>query len=628
MSDKKPGFIRRFFGFLGNIGRFIRSALNILFLLFFLIIIGSLFGGNVASLPDRAFLRIAPSGVLVEQLTYADPLSQLIERSSAHAPETLVADLLEAIDSATNDPRVTGLSLELDFLVGGGITKLHEVGAALLRFKTSGKPVIATGSNFSQEQYYLASFADEIHLNPMGMVLLTGYGSYQPYLKDAFDKLKLNFHVFKVGDYKDAVEPFIRNDMSEPSKQQTSLWINELWQAYTTQVETNRELIPDTINRYINQMDTNLIEARGNTARLAQESGLIDHVSTRPEMLKRLQGLAGREPDKKADYLNIDYQEYLFHRRLQLKHKEKTGKVGLIIAKGTIYDGEQPEGDIGSATLSELLQKAREDDTLKALVIRVDSPGGSAFASDVIRQEIELTQKMGTPVVISMGSLAASGGYWIAAGADQVWAAPTTLTGSIGVFGLIPTFEKTLTSLGIHSDGVGTTSLADIYRLDRPMSEQAGRIIQLNVEHIYQQFLELVAAGRNISTEQAHEIAQGRVWTGKQAQQLGLVDELGNLKDAVEAAAELAGLSTYDVKPVERQLNFQERLLKQLAQSSEQLKLQLGYRGYGNTAGYREAEWHAMVIQHIRLIAEKTGLLNLNHDPSGLYLECLECRQF
>lgn len=620
--DKKPGLIRRLFSLIGRIGKFLRSAINVLFLVIFLVIIGSLFSSNLRPLPPQAFMTIAPSGMLVEQLSYSDPLTQLMEQSATHASETLLGDLVEAIDDASQDPRITGLVLELDSLAGGGITKLNTLGAALTRFKSTGKPLIATASNLTQEQYYLASFADEIHLNPMGMVLVTGYGAYRSYFKEAADKLGINFHVFKVGNYKDAVEPFIRNNMSEPSKRQTLSWINELWLAYTSQVEANRALPTGAIDTYITNMGDNLQQTGGNIARLALESGLIDQISTPPALLKHLQSLAGEDPDDKHSYLNIDYQEYLFHQRLKSEKEQNKAKVGLIVAKGTIHDGEQFEGNIGSVTLSELLQQARDNEHIKALVIRVDSPGGSAFASEVIRQEINLTRKSGIPVVVSMGSLAASGGYWIAADVDQIWAAPTTLTGSIGVFGLIPTFEQTFKSLGIHSDGVSTAPLADIFRLDRPMDEQASRIIQLNVENIYQQFLDLVAAGRDMANEEVHSIAQGRIWTGAQASKLGLVDELGDLQDALKAAAQLADLKDYDVEPVERELDFREQALKQLSRRVAQLKLNFSL---GNN---NEASVESIIKQRLELFAKKLGLLNRANDPAGLYLECLECRLF
>lgn len=628
-ADKKRGIVSRLFSLLGRIGRFVRSAINLLFLLFFLVIIGSLFTSNIKPLPAKAFLQVAPSGLLVEQLSYSDPLSQLLEQSAPHPAETLLPDLVEAIDKAAKDPRITGLSLELNFLAGGGLTKLNILGQALTRFKESGKPVIATASNYSQEQYYLASFADEIHLNPMGMVLLTGYGAYRSYFKDGADKLGINFHVFKVGEYKDAVEPFIRNDMSESSKRHTRAWLEELWRSFAARVESNRQLPTGAIDRYINNMDKQLALAGGDLSKLALDAQLVDHISTRPAMLKRLQSLAGVDPDDKHAYVAINTGEYLFHGQLKPDTEETPqAQIGIIVAKGTIYDGEQLEGNIGSATLSKLLQRSRDDEDIEALVIRVDSPGGSAFGSDIIRQEIELTRAAGIPVVISMGSMAASGGYWIAANADQVWAAPTTLTGSIGVFGLIPTFENTFNKLGVHSDGVGTSALAGIHRLDRPMSPQASRIVQLNVENIYQRFLNLVAKGRELSREQVADLAEGRVWTGAQAHRLGLVDELGDLKDAVAAAAAVANLDAYDTKVIERKLNFQEQLLRQLGRRAAPMTRWLAGLYSPTSASGVLAEPARAIEDQARWLAEKLGLLGRTSDPAGIYLECIECRLF
>ncbi len=569
-NKKKQGFFRKIFSLINITVKFIRSAINLIVLLFFIAIIASLFGSKVKPLPEKAFLRLIPSGVLVEQLSYTDPIAQIIGQGAQHPVETLVSDLIDTLKKAKNDPRITGLVIELDFLVGGGISKLTSVGAGIKDFKTSGKPVIAIGNNYTQAQYFLASFADEIHLNPMGAVILSGYGTYHPFFKDALDKLKINFHVFRVGEYKDAVEPFTRNSMSAASKAQASLWLNKLWQTYASGVENNRQLKTDTIDNYIANMSINLGLAGGSGAHLALQHGLIDHLSPRPAIRKRLQELAGKG-ENDDDYLYVDQQEYLFHQTLKLPEQQNPNKIALIVAKGTIYDGSRPEGDIGSETFSKLLAKVHKDKAIRALVLRIDSPGGSAFASEVIRREIEQIQQSGIPVVVSMGSLAASGGYWIAAGADQIWASPTTLTGSIGVFGLVPTFENSLATLGIHNDGIGTSPIADIYHLDRPMSPQAEQLIQLGVDNIYQQFLALVAAGRNTTPARIHEIAQGRVWTGSKAKELGLVDELGNLNDAIKAAAQLAELDGYELIKIERTLSIQQQMLKQLSQGAEQI---------------------------------------------------------
>jgi len=616
-DKKQPGFFRKIFSLINTTVKFIRSAINLIVLLFVISIIASMFGSNVRPLPEKAFLRLVPSGVLVEQLTYIDPLSQIIGKNAEHQPETLLSDLVDALESAKTDPGITGLVLELDFLVGGGISKLKTIGDAITDFKTSGKPVIAIGSNYTQEQYFLASFADEIHLNPMGAILLSGYGNYHPFFKDALDKLKINFHVFRVGEYKDAVEPFIRNDMSPASKTQASLWLNELWQAYTSGVENNRQLPANTIDNYVANMSHNLSLADGNGAQLAIQHGLVDHLSPRPAMRKRLESMAGLN-EKKDDYLHVDLQEYLFHQKLQLSEPPSSDKIALIIAKGTIYDGVRPEGDIGSKNFSELLAKVRKNKDIRALVLRIDSPGGSAFASEVMRREIEQIQKSGIPVVVSMGSLAASGGYWIAAGADQIWAAPTTITGSIGVFGVVPTFENTLAALGIYNDGIGTSPIADIYHLDRPMSPQAKQLIQLGVNNIYQQFLDLVAKGRDSTPDSVHEIAQGRVWTGRKAKELGLVDELGGLDDAIAAAAELAELDDYELIDIKPTLKFQQQLLKKLSQGVQRTSQSLGINTRQKTMLAPALSEYAERIFSQTHISEQA--------PGHLYLQCWQCR--
>lgn len=614
MSDK-PGLIRRFFGFIGKLAHGIRVLINIVFLLLVVALVLSMFQEDVQPLPDHAALRIAPGGFLVEQKTYTDPLTQLMQQSSPADAETLVQDLVEAIDRAAVDPRITSLVLELDYLLGGGLTKLEYVGQALKRFRESGKTIVAVGDNFTQEQYYLASYADEIHLNPMGAVLITGYGSYHNYFKDALDKLRINVHVFRVGTYKDAIEPFTRNDMSAPSREHNSAWLNALWAVFTNRVETQRSLPTDAINDYVNNLGTKLEAHQGNAAELAVASGLVDKLSTRPQMAERLRELAGVNDE--GGYQGIDMKRYLSHtRRSQaLETQPDAGKIGLIVAKGMILDGEQPAGTVGGDSLAKLLQQARRNDQLKALVLRIDSPGGSAFASEVIRQEVIATRKAGLPVIVSMGTVAASGGYWMAMGANEVWASPTTITGSIGVFGVVPTFEESLAALGISSDGIGTTELADLYHLDRPLSPQAAQVIQSGVNHIYDHFLELVAEARGSTPEQVHQIAQGRVWTGEKAQELGLVDQLGDLQQAIQAAAKLAGLDLYEVEEISKPLNFREQLLQELAngQAAEWLAIL--------PHSWTPQGWLASVYD----LGRKLEPLNHFNDPRGMYLECFEC---
>jgi len=613
--SEKPGLIRRFFRLIAGLLSAIRVLVNLVFVLILVAVIMSFVQKDVQPLPEQAALKIAPGGFLVEQKTYVDPLTQILEQSRPADAETLTHDLIEAIDRAADDERITSLVMELGFLIGGGISKLEDIGDALARFKTSGKTIVAVGDNYTQEQYYLASYADEIHLNPMGTVLLTGYGSYPSYLKEMLDKLRIHLNVFRVGTYKDAIEPFTRSNMSEASREHTTEWLNALWSVYTSRVEALRDLPADAINDYANNLGSKLAAHNGDTAALALSAGLVDKLSTRPQMMARLQQLAGI--GEEGDYNAIDMGRYLNHeRRLESLQTDPMGnKIGLIVAKGAIFDGEQPAGTVGSDTLSELFIQAREDDQIKAVVLRVDSPGGSAFASEVIRQEILLTKQQGKPVVVSMGSVAASGGYWIAMGADEVLASPTTITGSIGVFGIIPTFEDSLDALGIQNDGVGTTALSDFYQLNRPMSPQAKQVVQAGVDHVYDRFLTIVAEARESTTDQVHQVAQGRVWTGAKALELGLVDELGGLKQAVESAAELAELDVYDVEEVRRPLDFREQLLQEIANG--QVSALLSFVPKNWLPGSLVSDFYG--------ISKKIEVMAQFNDPRGMYLNCFEC---
>ncbi len=571
-TSRKPLIIRTFAG----VGRAITWLRNLFFNLVFVIILMFLVAALVAptspKLPDQAPLLISPEGILVDQFTYIAPSDLILKPRSVNTQETRIADLIEVIHRARDDDRITGLIIHLDRLTQGGLSKLQEVGRAVTEFKKSGKPVIAIADNYTQQQYFLASFADEIYLHDMGTIQLTGFGVYNFYMKEALDKLAVNFHVFRVGEYKDFVEPFTRKNMSEQSRENNARWVEELWQSYTLQIERHRGLAPDTLNEFINDMQARLASTGGNFARYAKEQKLVDHVVSR---IQRNEILAERfgeaEDEEKAAFNYIDYRDYVSADTSLTPMK--SGNVGLILARGTILDGTQPEGAIGGDSLAALIRKAREDDDLKAIVLRIDSGGGSAFASEIIRQELQATREAGKPVVVSMGSVAASGGYWIAMGADEVWATPSTITGSIGVFGLLPSFNESLARLGIYSDGIGTTELADTMRLDRPLSAEAKAVIQQSVETIYQRFLSLVADHRGKTVEELEKVAQGRIWTGARAHELGLVDNLGYLEDAIQAAGTRAGIDQPSVKLVERDLTPHDMLLRELLQKSEAAQL-------------------------------------------------------
>jgi len=534
-------------------------VLNLIFLVIVFLIIGSLGNKPGLKIPNQSALVVMPFGKLVDQLTYDASFANLLTDDSQTPQETLVRELTQAIQYATNDDEITGLILRLDYLQSGGMSKIEEIGQAINEFKTSGKPVIAYADSMDQSRYLLASYADEVYLNKMGSLYLTGFGIYRNYYKNLSDKLEVDFHVFKVGDFKDAVEPFIREDMSPESREHVSSWLGEVWQRYTGLIESHRDLELGALDTFINQYGENLVATNGNASELYLNKGLIDGAPSTLAMESLLAQKFGL--DKNGEHLNaVSVREYLNNPTLP-KPSSDEEKIGLIVASGGISEGRKPEGSIGSKSLSELIEKARNDSELQALVIRVDSGGGSAFASEVIREQIaETNEKM--PVYISMGSVAASGGYWISAPATEIWATPSTVTGSIGVFGLIPNISKSLNKAGITTDGVATSPLAGLMRIDRPMSDEAKVLIQSSVENIYTRFLELVAEARDTTPEEIHEIAQGRIWTGNAALQNGLVDELGNLHDVFEAAAEDLDLASYAIKEVKRELSPEEQFTR------------------------------------------------------------------
>jgi protease IV len=617
-SPQKRGFFGRLGALLSGVVKTIRVLLNLVFLGILVIVLYTLLGQDIKPLPNKAALLLQPSGVLVEERTFSDPITQFMEQSQPYDAETPVRDLIDALKYAATDTRITGVVIDLNHLKGGGISKMADVANAIEKFQASGKPVIAIADSYDQQQYYLASFADEIIVNPMGGVMITGYGYYGSYFKNAADKLKINFHVFRAGQFKSAVEPFTRNDMSDEARENTRAWIAELWQYYTDTVESQRDLQSGGINQFVSTLPARLGSHQGDLSSLAMEAGLVDKVASRPEVREMLTLQFGANEDT---FSNIHHKTYLLHQRIMgadtgTEQVTDTGKVGVIIASGNILDGEQMEGTIGGDSLSRLIRMARNDETVKALVLRVDSPGGSAFASDLIRQEL-LSTKEKMPVIVSMGSLAASGGYWISAEADEIWAQPTTITGSIGVFGIVPTFEDSLGAMGISSDGVGTTELADFNHLDRPLSEPATQIVQLSIQNIYHRFLSLVAGGRDTTVEAVADIAAGRVWTGRQGKEIGLVDKLGGLNEAISSAASKVGLDPKQVKYISRPLTFQEQLLKQIAEGSAKI--------VAPVRNLLFADVPSPLIQKAQRYQRHLKQLGQLNDPEHAYLQCFGC---
>jgi protease-4 len=399
----------------------------------------------------------------------------------------------------------------------------------------------------------------------MGHVWLDGYGIFRSYFKEALDKLLINFHVFRVGAYKSAMEPFMRNDMSEEAKEANSAFLNVVWQVYKDNIADLRDLAPADLDTYVNGLDNLLAQYDGDAAVLALSYGLVDGLKTRDALRDELIELVGRDEKKKDRFKQVGFTPYLNSIRPKLAQKSVgPAAIGIITAKGVILDGKQPPGRIGSDSLSILLREARQDDTVRAVVLRIDSGGGSALASEIIRREIELTRTAGKPVVVSMGSVAASGGYWIAVAADEIWAAPTTVTGSIGIFAAFPTFDQAFDHLGINSDGVATTRMAGAFDPTRPLNPLLAGVIEQSILRGYQRFIDRVAQGRQMPAEAVDKIAQGRIWSGKDAQAIGLVDQLGGLEEAIESAAHRANLDEYAIKYIETPLTTRQQILRKL----------------------------------------------------------------
>lgn len=583
---------------------------NILFVAILGFVIFAIFSQDTNQVPESAVMIIDPEGMIVEQKRAVDPFEQLLAGGESIDTETLGRDIQDAIDLAAEDDRIKALALDLSNLAGSTLPLYDAIGEALDDFKATGKPVYAFGSGYSQSQYYLASFADKIFIDesairPLGGVFLQGFGAYPLYMKSALDKLQITMHVIRAGVYKDAGEIFIRDDMSEFSRESNQALVDTLWESYLTTITRHREITREDVLGYINNYDSLLTEEDSNPSLLAVRQGLVDDLISRREWREEMQSVSGKTGDS---YHHIGYRGYLSAVRPPIPvQNPATEKIAVIVAKGTILDGEQPAGDIGGDSLARLIRTARNDDNIKAVVVRIDSPGGSSSASELIRSELAETQASGKPVVASMGGYAASGGYWIASTANRIFSQETTVTGSIGVFATFPTFERSLEYLGLNSDGVGTTSLSGSFNSFSEINPIFERTLQNSVNHTYQKFLSLVAEGRGLSIEEADAIAQGRVWTGDRALEHGLVDAIGGLDDAIESAAMLADLNTYDVVYMERALSPREQLLQQILESSVALLPPL------------TSDLVSIVPPELRTLTEMVS------SPT-LYLQCMNCR--
>jgi protease-4 len=584
-----------------------RVFVNLLFVALVIVLLVVLFSDDKPDIADGTALVIAPKGRLVEQLTGQSVQRMIDEARGVAPPETLLKDVLDAIEAGKDDDRVQALVLDLSAFGGGLMTKLQDVGQAITDFKASGKKVIATSDFYDQYGYYLAAHADEILVHKMGLVILEGFGRYKMYYKDGIDRLGLDVHVFRVGEYKSYVEPYIRDDMSPEAKEANLEYLGDLWRIYLEDVAKARGISVEQLEEFAYEFPRLIEEADGDTAQVALDHGLVDSALTRIEVRERLIELVGEDEDTHS-YHRIAFADYL--KALdedRFGRKAKGDQVGVIVARGSILDGSHPPGTIGGDSTAALIRQARNDEDIKAIVLRVDSGGGSAFASEIIRRECEKARADGKPVIASMGSVAASGGYWISTSSDQIWAHPSTITGSIGILGIFPTYQRPLAKyLGVRVDGVSTAPLAGV-RPDRELSEEVGEIIQNIIEQGYQNFLERVAESRGMTTEEVDKVARGRVWSGEDAFDLGLVDNLGDLEGAIAAAAEIAELGDdYEVTYIEKEEEFKDRILKSL--------LARGIRAAGP-----EAAAGSPFVELIRQIERSAEAVTELNDPNHAY---------
>lgn len=567
MAFKPLSALRRAFGMLWHavdVSR--RTFMNLLFLLFVILVLMVMSSGGVKPIGEKSALVLELKGDLVEQYdsSFQDTLVDSLAGDSKRAVR--LRDLLTVLDAAAKDKSINTVVLLLDGMNGGGMAMLRDAGAAIDRVRAAGKKVVAWGGTYDQKRYLLASHADEIYVHPMGMVLIEGFGGRRNYYRDALDKLGVTVNLIKVGTYKSFAEPYIANGPSEAAQEADAFLYGALWQDYTGQVEKNRKLAKGALAGWIDTLPQQMEAAGGSAARVALQGKLVDGLKTRDE-LREMLVKRGAWDERIKSFRQVGYSEYL------ARHQPTPfgDAIGVITASGNITEGSSGPGVVGGVTTANLIRQAREDESVKAVVLRVDSPGGSAYGSELIRRELELTRAAGKPVVVSMGNVAASGGYWISMAADEVIADPATITGSIGVFTILPTAEKIGDKLGIHTEGYTTTWLADAYNPLRPLDPRFGQLIQSSINHVYSEFTTRAAAARKTTVARIDEVGQGRVWTGAQAKERGLVDRLGSYRDALQAAARRAKLGDdYRVAYVERPVGKFERFLNMMGASTAQ----------------------------------------------------------
>ena len=602
----------RFFKAVWRVLSGISRAISVLVPLFFLGVFLLAFGLGVSEstpepLPEKAALLIAPSGVLVEDTAPVDAFTTLFSQDDTQS--IVLHDLVRAIEWAATDDRITALVLNLENLAGPSTSQTLEISEAIATFKAAEKPVIAVGDYFTQAQYLVAAQADQVLLHPEGGMFLEGFSVYRAYLRSFLEKVRVTMHVFRVGENKSAVEPYLRDDMSATEQAVVSRWLNGLWSAYTDLAESGRGLPEGAVDQFVSAFSDQLAASGNDLAETMIAGGWVDALADTEAMEAALIEWVGVTDDE-GEAQMIDFGRYLDDAKAQRQMAEEgLPLIAIVPVEGTLVPGESEEGMAGSDTIVGYIESALEAEELAALVLRVNSPGGSVFASDVIRRKLAEVRDADIPVVVSMGTVAASGGYWIAAEADEIWALPTTLTGSIGAFSAFPTIEGIYDYIGITVDGTGTTPLADSVSFSRGVTPEMSKILQALANGAYDDFVELVAAGREMTPEAVREIAEGIVWIGKDAADIGLVDSLGSLDQAISAAASLAGVDAWRTGRTRVPPSFESILLEELSRSLNAKVLPRG-------------GWFESLVASFRPVVQGLSALR---DPLNLYAHCLTC---
>lgn len=604
-----------------------RVVMNLIFLFFVLLFTGivgliNLNNPRTELVGDQGALWLNLDGYLAdnrdEQMTWQKAVQEL---EGKHQPRKISTfDVVYSIENAQNDDRIKGIVLDMNYFEGADLPALNYVGNALKNFKTSKKPVIAFADNYSQNQYFLASFADEIYLNPVGTVGIQGLSSYNLYFKSMLEKLDITPHIFRVGTYKSAVEPFLRDDMSPEAKQNAQRWLGGMWQNYLDVVSQNRQIEKSQILPDSKQYLADLKALKGDSTAYVKQRKLVTNFATRAELQQKLTALFGKTFQNELKYVNFDTYLSALPDRIKMDGNP-SHKIAVINVEGTIVDGESYEDEVGGDSIAKLLHRANTDKAVKAVVLRVNTPGGSAFASEVIRQELDNVQRSGKPVVVSMGGMAASGGYWISSTADYIVADKNTLTGSIGIFAMFPTFENTLKKAGINADGVETSSLSTMSVLT-PLSPEIKDIFQLEIENGYDKFLDVVSRGRKLSKADVDKVAQGQVWLGEDALKYKLVDELGSFETAVQKAGVLANEKSGG--------NVENYAVEWFVEEPQGLvatlnSLKQGAKTWLKSSLYEIIGLPNSVQKDVQQAQKQFGVLNRFNDPKGQYLYCLNC---